>query len=200
MIEEVIYNTTELASYSSSKQKEPEYNPYSLVNQNDPILLTALPDFDFGDPKLDCIEIASRLVETAKFHKAFGISANQCGLPYKVCVVGNEDQYVAFFNPVIISESGEVNLPEVDLSNMGLQLHIKRPKIVHIQYQDYNGETKLIQLDGITSRIVQQNIDRLNGIDFKTKVSQFNLDRKKKSLTKKVKRFIKQNTIMRKSR
>jgi len=200
MIEEVIYNTTELASYSGSKQKEPEYNPYSLVNQNDPILLTALLDFDFGDPKLDCIEIASRLVETARFHRSFGISANQCGLPYRVFVAGNEDQYVAFFNPVIISESGEVNMPEVDLSNMGLQLNIKRPKIVHIQYQDYNGETKLLQLDGMTSRIVQQNIDRLNGIDFKTKVSQFNLNRKQKSLTKKVKRFIKQNTIMRKSR
>lgn len=201
MTEEVIYNTTELASYSATKQKEPEYKPYSLVNQNDPILITALPDFDFGDPTLDCIEIASRLVETARFHRSFGIAANQCGLLHKVFVAGNEDQYVAFFNPVIISESSEERLmEESDLSNMGLLLHIKRPKSISIQYQDYNGETKLLQLDGITSRIVQQNIDRLNGIDFKSKVSQFSLDRKQKSLTKKVKKFIKRNTIIGKSR
>ena len=192
---EFIYNTNELAS--TYVPPEPKFEPYTLVSQNDPILTTQLENFDFGDPNLDTADISSRLIETSKLHNVFGVAANQVGLPHRVFVAGSDEEYVAFFNPVIISVSGEdIILPELDISNMGLQLHIKRPKDIVVQYQDYNGETKLVQFSGLTSRIVQQNIDRLNGIDFKTKVSKFNLERKQKSLNKKVKRFVRSNILV----
>lgn len=194
MSEEIIYNTNQLITPHTPQ--EPKFEPYILSSPDDPLLTTKLDDFDFGNPNLDSSEIASRLIETAKLHNVFGVAANQFGLPYRVFVAGGGDEFVGFFNPVIISSSGgSIILPELDISNMGLQLHVKRPKDIVVQYQDYNGETKLAQFQGLTSRIIQQNIDRLNGVDFKTLVSKLNLDRKQKALTKKVKRFVRSNII-----
>lgn len=189
MENEFIYNTDVINGLSSDSQLK--FEPYLLVKQDDPILTTKLENFNFGNPTLDSVEIASRLIETAKFHNVFGVAANQFGLDYNVFVAGNQDEYVAFYNPVIVSYSSTcVILPETDISNMGLQLHVKRPQDIVLQYQDYNGETKLTQFSGLTSRIIQQNVDRLAGIDFKTRVSKFNLDRQQKALDKKIKRYV----------
>ena len=54
---------------------------------------------------------------------------------------------------------------------MALIIPVKRPKSITVKYQDFTGESKETKVDGLTARIIQQGIDRLNGIDFKTKVS-----------------------------
>ena len=192
MNQEMVYNTENLATYSATSEIK-KYTPYELTKETSSILRENIKDFDFSDPELDPIEISSRLIETIKLYKgAYSLAANQCGLPYNVFVAGSGEEFVAFFNPEIIVESPATSImAESDLSNMGLSLHIKRPSSVTIGYQDYTGEQKIIQFDGLTSRIVQQNIDRLNGIDFKDKVSKFVLDRSKKALNKKIKRFFK---------
>lgn len=188
---EFIYNTSSLVS-----EQKPQFVSYELVDPKNPILTTKVPDFDFNDETLNPTEIASRLVETATTFKTFGLSANQCGLPYKICVVGNEDEYVAFFNPELISVSDElVLLPESDLSNLGLILHVKRPKSIVIKYTTFEKDTVTQQFDGITARVIQQHIDRLNGVDFKSRVSNLSLKRKQKSLDKKVKRFVRSNIV-----
>lgn len=196
---EFVYDTSSSLSTVGAPTQQPQFKPYPLVEQNDPILTTKLKDFDFGDPTLDSAEIASRLVETAKYHRVYGIAANQCGLDHRVFVAGSDDNFVAFYNPVLISADPEILMQESDLSNMGLLLHVKRPKSIVLQYQDYDGETKLVQFEGLTARIVQQNLDRINGIDFKSKVSPLVLERAKKALNKKVKRFVRSNTLVRKA-
>jgi peptide deformylase len=184
-----VYDTTKTKTFSIT---EPKFTPYQLTDKFNQLLKTKLKDFDFSDPQLDPIDIASRLIETANLHKVYGVAANQCGLPHRVFIAGSEEEFVAFFNPEIITESiEEVMMEESDLSNMALLLHIKRPKSISVQFQDFNGEQKVLQFEGLTARIVQQNIDRLNGIDFTEKVSKFVLDRAKKTLDKKIKRFFK---------
>ena len=79
---EFIYNTENLVS----TQKEQSFLSYELVDPKDPILTTKTQDFDFNS-KININELASRLVETANTFNTFGLSANQCGLPYRVCVV-----------------------------------------------------------------------------------------------------------------
>jgi peptide deformylase len=199
MSDRFIYDTTSSLT-TVGAPSEPEFKPYQLSDQDDSILRIKVKEFDFGNPTLDTVKIASRLVETAKYHNVYGIAANQCGLQHRVFVAGSDDNFVAFYNPEIITASGEILMQESDLSNMGLILNVKRPKSLTIQYQDYTGETKLLQFDGLTARIVQQNVDRLNGVDFKTKVSPFTLERAKKALDKKIKRFVRSNTLVRKLR
>ncbi len=176
------------------ENQEPVFEPYKIVQESDPILTTRTDDFDFSNPDIDPVDIASRLVETAILHDAFTLAANQCGLNYNLFVAGSGEDYVAFFNPEILYYSEEtVVLPENDLSNMGIQLNINRPKDISVQYIDYTGETKVVNFSGLTSRVIQQSIDRLHGIDFKTKVSKFVADRAKASLDKKIKKFVKRN-------
>ena len=194
---EFIYNTADVVSQATSTP-EPQFLGYELCDQIDPILTTKLEDFDFTNTELKPDEIASRLIATCKFHRIYGIAANQCGLDHKVLVAGAEDNFVALFNPVITESFGEVILQESDLSNMGLILSVKRAKSINISYQDFNGERKQTIVDGLTARIIQQGIDRLNGIDFKTKVSKFVLERAETTLNKKIKKFVRSQMIIKK--
>lgn len=193
MTQEFIYNTDAMVT-STATASTPTLNLYELADEFNVILRTKLKNFDFGDPQIDPVEIASRLIDTVNYHKTYSIAANQCGLPHRVFVAGFGEEFVAFFNPEIISESiEEIIMQETDLSNMGLLLSVKRPKSVSVQYNDFNGEQKILQFDGLTARIVQQNIDRLNGIDFRDKVSKFVLIRAENNLKKRIKTFLKHN-------
>ena len=194
---EFIYNTADVVSQAASAP-EPQFLGYELCDQKDPILTTKLNNFDFTNTELNPSEIASRLIATCKFHRVYGIAANQCGLDHKVLVAGVADNFVAFFNPIVIESYDEILLEESDLSNMGLLMAVKRPTTVIVSYQDFEGNDKMTRFDGLTARIIQQGIDRLNGIDFKTKVSKFVLERAETALNKKIKKIIKSHMIMKK--
>lgn len=197
MSEEFIYNTADVVAQTATPTEQ-QLAGYPLCDQRDSILTTKLKDFDFTDTTLNPEEIASRLISTCKYHKIYGIAANQCGLKHKVLVAGAEDNWVAFFNPVIFESSENRLMEESDLSNMGLLLSVKRPESITVSYYDYTGENRVINLDGLTARIVQQAIDRLNGIDFKTLVSKFVLERAQKFLEKKIKKFVRSQMIIKK--
>ena len=192
---EFIYNSES----SVQTQQEPQFVSYEIIGSDSIILSQVTEEYDFTDTSYDPIEIASRLVETAKTFNLFGLSANQCGLKHRVCVIGNDDQYVAFFNPTILEFSEDtIVLPEMDINNVGLTLNIKRPKSIVVQYTTYEGEEKVMRLEGLTSRVLQQQIDRLNGITFNSNVSPIKLKRSQKSLSKKVKKYIRQNIVVKK--
>jgi peptide deformylase len=197
-MQEYTYNTDTLVreqvnlTTNTSTTENFKVEPYKIVLSN--YIKDGVDAFDFSSVEYTPEEIACRLIETCTTHKVFGLAANQCGIPLKVFVVGCDDDFVAFFNPEIISISNDIVLNfETDASNPGLMLNIKRAKHVSIQYQDYTGETKLLNCTGITAALIQQNMDRLNNIDFKSKVSQLQLDRSNKALSKKLKKFIKTN-------
>jgi peptide deformylase len=195
-MQEYTYNTDQIVreqvKLTPTIPEEFKVEPYKVVLTQHISLW--MSDFDFSSIVYTPEEIACRLIETCQQHNVFSMSANQCGIPLRLFVVGCDDDFVAFFNPEIISYSSDTNLGyETDASNPGLMLNIKRFKSVTIQYQDYTGETKVLTCVGLTSALIQQAMDRLDGIDFKTKVSRLQLDRQYKSLSKKVKRFIKSN-------
>ncbi len=138
---------------------------FTLVPENHPTLKSALPDFDFVNPPVNPAEFASSLVETCKKHGALGLSANQCGYNYRVFVMGSGEEYVAFFNPKILSRSEETSkMEEGCLSFMDLFLNIERPSTIEVEYQDFTGTTKTIKFAGLTARCFQHELDHMNGI------------------------------------
>ena len=143
---------------------------YDLVPENDPILKEVLPEFDFDNPPVNPTDFASALVETCKSHKGYGLSANQCGFKHRVFVMGSGDDYVAFFNPKIISSSGELHMAEGCLSFPFLGLHITRAAIVNVEYQDFNGVVRTSSFSGVSARVFQHELDHLNGICYTEKV------------------------------
>lgn len=157
----VLYNTEEVSKVEPSA---PAIQTLDLVPAHWPILSTVLPEFDFTSPPVNPVELASVLVETCRKYNGIGLSANQCGLTHRVFVMGANDEYVAYFNPRIISTEGEVHMEEGCLSIPYLMLNVTRPKKITVEYQDYNGVKRNAVFDGITARCFLHELDHMNGI------------------------------------
>ena len=140
---------------------------FELVEESHPALRKVLPEFDFDNPPVDPNTFASSLVETCKLNQGLGLSANQCGFEYRVFVMGSNDNYVAFFNPKIISFSEEKTKTEEGcLSFKGLFLNVERPKEIQVKYQDFNGIKREAKFAGLTARCFQHELDHMNGITY----------------------------------
>lgn len=158
---------------------------FPLVKEDHPALRKVLPTFDFSNPPVDPVKFASSLVETCKKYRAYGLSANQCGFEHRVFVMGGEDQYVAFFNPRIVSYSKDsVEMEEGCLSFMDLFLKIKRYGEVFVEYEDYTGTTKTAHYTGLTARCFQHELDHMNGIVYHSHVKPLALQMANKKRTK----------------
>lgn len=171
--------------------KQEVIKTFKLVNPDAPILYTKLNEFDFTNPPVDPSEFASSLVETCKKHNGLGLSANQCGFPHRVFVMGNDDNYIACFNPKLVSAEGETHMPEGCLSFPLLQLNITRPKTITVEYQDWNGKKHTQTFAGLTARIFLHELDHMNGIVYTDKVKPLALQSGLKKLEKLKHKFYK---------
>jgi peptide deformylase len=183
------YNTEELIKEQPQlvQQSIPKF---SLVSENHPALKECLPEFDFKNPPVNPNEFASSLVETCQANHGIGLSANQCGYPFRVFVMGANDDYVAFFNPRITNKSEEdVHMMEGCLSFPFLGLMITRPKEVEVEYQDYTGETKQAKFTGLSARCFQHELDHMNGIVYIDKVKPLALQQGMKKRNKILKKI-----------
>lgn len=156
----LVFNTESATTNITTQQVK----TFDLVDPSWPVMNRPTTEFDFTNPPTNPNEFASTLVDTCKKMNGLGLSANQCGYPYRVFVMGTGDNYIACFNPKIISTEGEAHMPEGCLSFPLLNLHITRPKTINVEYQDWNGEKHTATFDGMTSRIFQHQLDILNGI------------------------------------
>ena len=104
MSETIVFNTEDTLK-DGNYTKTYNIPLFDLVPDTHPIFRQVLPEFDFTNPPVNPTEFASSLVETCKKHNGYGLSANQCGFPYRVFVMGSGDNFVAFFNPSIVLKS-----------------------------------------------------------------------------------------------
>jgi len=137
---------------------------FDLVSPDDPILREVMPHFDFDNAIINPNDFASSLVETCKKNNGIGLSANQCGFPYRVFVMGSGDNYVAHFNPEVIESSGESHMLEGCLSFPLLGLRISRPAEITVKYQDFHGVEHTTKYVGISARCFLHELDHMNGI------------------------------------
>lgn len=169
------------------------YEIYKLVDKYDPILYKPTIPVDFNDPDSQGIDLASlaySLVETMQHLGGMGLSANQVGIPYRVCtIVAGNDAHV-MFNPKVVMTSGGISkMKEGCLSFPGLFLHIGRPELVTVEFYGINGEKQIQSYEGIQAICVQHEIDHLDGICYTKKVSSLILEREKKKVKKNLKKL-----------
>ena len=98
-----------------------------------------------------------------------------------------------FFNPEITEFSDEtVLMIEGCLSYPGLYIKIKRPQYIVLTWENEEGNKCYDKFAGMTSRIIQHEVDHLEGITFLQKANRYYLQQAKKAL-KKVQRVRKRN-------
>jgi len=158
--------------------KKPEllYYPNKLLNvKADP--------FDFANPIMDPKEIEDILVTEMAKRRGLGLAATQMGINAQVFVMGSDLKFMALFNPVILEQSTETCLDiEGCLSFPGVSLYVERPVQIHLQFTDKEQKTYNYWVKGLDCKICAHEIDHLNGLTFKDKVSPFKWARAKKKL------------------
>lgn len=172
---------------------------FDLVPETDPILKQVLPEFDFDTAPINTTDFASSMVETCKKYNGYGLSANQCGFPYRMFVMGAGEEYVAFFNPVLMKTENEVHMKESCLSFPGLSLSITRPEKIWVKYQDYTGEWKEAHYVGMSARCWLHELDHMNGIVYTTQAKPLALQsglKKRAKIQKMMTRYFKAQNKM----
>ncbi len=167
------------------------YEPLSVFDDTNPMLSRNIPTFNFNNPEVNPEELSGRLKTTMKLYGGIGLAANQCGLPFRVFVIGNGDESIACFNPRLISVSEKKNeLNEGCLSFPGMFLKIQRPEFIEVEFENEKGITVRAKFSGVTARCYQHELDHLNGIKFTKHVGNTSLILAKKRQEKLKKRFI----------
>lgn len=162
---------------------------YDLVPADHPLLRTKLERFNFSEPPINPHELANNLIETMVHYKGIGLSANQCGLPYRVFVLWSNPTKV-MFNPVIADVSTEqIMLEEGCLTYPNLFIKIKRPKLVRVRYMDSFGDAHTDKFVGMSARCVLHEVDHLDGVNFTFKANKFHYDQAMRQKNKRQKSY-----------
>ena len=150
------------------------------IKSDDKILRECGLRFDFENPPVDPVELATNLKESMITHGGLGLSACQVGLPWRVFVAGNPNDpgnIKVFFNPNIVSTSENLVLMEEGcLSYPGLFIKVKRPDSIRIRYAGSNGHITTDVFDSIPARVIQHEYDHMDGIVFKNRSSKFHYE------------------------
>lgn len=138
----------------------------ALVRQyGDPVLRsTALPVERF-DPAL-AAEVA-RMGQIMDDGWGIGLAATQLGVMHRVLTyrVGGEAPLVALVNPEIVWSGEETEwLEEGCLSLPNVLLEVERPVHVRVRASDERGEEVVIEASGLEARVIQHEVDHLDGI------------------------------------
>ena len=175
-----------------TKEKEEVVEPLPLFNEDYPMLLQRIPEYDVSrlpNPVLG--KLIKRLKMTMKLHGGIGLSANKCGIFERVFVLGANDAIWACINPKIINASPDlIRDKEGCLSFPGLALGVERHSWVEAEF--INEECKVVQMrfEGLTARCFQHELDHMNGIKFTSKVKPLALQMAKKQQQKLIKKIM----------
>ncbi|MFM2218904.1 MAG: Peptide deformylase 1 [Planctomycetota bacterium] len=109
-------------------------------------------------------------------NRGVGLAANQVNLPLRLFIAnptgekGNGEELV-FLNPVIRRSTGSAESEEGCLSLPGIHAAVKRNKSLHVKAYSMEGREIDMQVDGFLARIIQHEIDHLDGVLFIDRVS-----------------------------
>jgi peptide deformylase len=112
-------------------------------------------------------KLANDMFETMHAAQGVGLAAPQIGLSIRLFVAEYEDHKVAMANPEIIKAEGEVLGTEGCLSIPGYAGdNIRRAERIVVKGQDMRGKPMKINAEGWFARVLQHEIDHLDGILF----------------------------------
>ena len=112
------------------------------------------------------------MLETMYAANGIGLAAIQIGFPQRIIVMDitknqTNKNPMYFVNPIIINKSTDQSTYEEGcLSVPGQFAEIDRPSKCEVECLDYNGEKKLLKVEGLLATCIQHEIDHLEGILF----------------------------------
>jgi peptide deformylase len=136
-----------------------------IITSDNPILRQKAKKVHRFDPSLH--KLVNDMFETMHDANGVGLAAPQIGMSIRVFVAEYEDRKVAVFNPEIIKAEGEAIGTEGCLSIPGYAGdNIRRATKVLVKGQDMRGKSIRVNAKDWFARILQHEIDHLDGILF----------------------------------
>jgi peptide deformylase len=131
----------------------------------DPVLrASAVPVERFDERLASEVERMGELMHDAL---GIGLAANQVGVLNRVLVYRayEDDPVTALVNPVIDWRSEELETAEEGcLSLPGIHVEVERPARIRVSAQDPSGEPVEVEAEGLRARVIQHEVDHLDGV------------------------------------
>lgn len=135
---------------------------YNLKYYPDPMLRKiCLPVTEVNS---SIIHMINKMTKIMYSHKGIGLAASQIGSLDCVIIADIGEGLISMINPEILTGFGEDYLEEGCLSLPETRVNVKRQESIFVRYLDKNEREKETEMDGLTARVIQHEIDHLNGV------------------------------------
>jgi peptide deformylase len=167
--------------------------PLPILSDGHPKLAERMEEFDLSqvmNPEIQ--KFIKQLKLTMTTYGGLGLSANQCGIRFRMFVMGSDEFQMVCINPNIVEAFGEPEkMREGCLSYPGLYLNVPRYKKIVVEHFDHLGEYNTTTLEGISAQVYQHELDHMNGVVYTNKVGPLALELAKKRQKKLIRKISK---------
>ncbi len=157
-----------------------------LLYPNTKLTVAAAPVVDFGEQTQSMID---DLLETVRETKnCAGLAAVQVDIPFRITVIGDEDpdNPLILVNPEITQQSTETTYTEEGCLSVpaGIYEKVKRAEAITVKAQDRHGNVLDFEQDGFLAKVIQHEVDHLNGVVFLDHLSKLKRTRAEQKIKK----------------
>ncbi len=128
----------------------------------DPVLNTKASDVTDIDGRF--VKLCDEMFVAMYDAPGIGLAAPQVGVQKRFFVYDYDEVPGVLINPVITESDGEWAYEEACLSVPGMSFEIVRPKTILVTGIDLDGDEVTIEADELFSRLIQHEIDHLDGL------------------------------------
>jgi len=135
----------------------------NIIKEPSPILRQKTKEIIGITPEIK--QLILDMGQTMKENKGVGLAASQIGQNIRLCIISTEKGPLALINPQITWKSLRKEIEEEGcLSCPGVWGLVKRSKIIYVKALNQEGKPINFRAEGLFSRVIQHEIDHLNGI------------------------------------
>ena len=147
--------------------------PLKICKYGEPVLRHKTKVIDVITPEI--VSLANDMLETMYLAPGVGLAANQVGVAVRMCVIDIRPEGkrlpMVFINPRIEKMEGRLIDEEGCLSFPGMLVKTKRSRIVRVSARNLAGKEFTLNAEQFLSRVLQHEIDQLDGKTFLDHVS-----------------------------
>ena len=126
--------------------------------------------------------LIERMKKVMKQNNGVGLAAIQIGEPVRIIICEIDDKFYSFINPEIIKVFSKTSVMEEGcLSLPNIYGEVERPEKIIIKAINFDGKKLKIKAFGLLARVIQHEIDHLDGILFIDKAKNIMKDTQKKA-------------------
>lgn len=136
----------------------------TVIHYPDPRLRESCTPIDVVDDAVRAL--ADRMFEVMFVDKGVGLAAPQVGVTARLLVASpsfEPTDRLVLINPRIVAEDGWEDMEEGCLSFPSIYCKVKRRKLITVEAVGLEGQPVTEQLEGFAARVVQHEMDHLDG-------------------------------------